>query len=91
MLNFSEMGTQIRIAWRAKYKMLPVILECSSRLQGENFLSITGMYTNFRTVLFINIAYCGGVNTCWNPNFYFVVPNQFCDSWLKIGMACSTL
>ena len=53
------------------------------KASGENFLSITGMHIHFRSVLFINIAYSGGVNTCWNPNFYFVVLNQFCDSWLK--------
>ena len=40
MLNFSEMGTQIRIAWRAKYKILPVILECSSRLHVKTFYQL---------------------------------------------------
>ena len=40
VLNFFEMGTQIRIAWRAKYKMLPVILECSSRLQVKSFYQL---------------------------------------------------
>ena len=39
------------------------------KASGENFLSITGMHTHFHSVLFINIAYSGGVNTCWNPNF----------------------
>ena len=29
VLNFSEMGTQIRIALRAKYEVLPMVLECS--------------------------------------------------------------
>ena len=37
---FSEMGTQIRLAQRAKYKMLPVILECSSRFQRETFYQL---------------------------------------------------
>ena len=91
MLNFSEIGTQIRIAWRAKYNMLPCDPRMFLKASGENFLSTAGMHTHFRSVLFINIAYSGGINTCWNPNFYFVVLNQFCDPWLKIRMACSTL
>ena len=40
MLNFSEMGTQVRIAWSAKYKMLPVIVECSSRLRVKTFYQL---------------------------------------------------
>ena len=84
MLNFSEMGTQIRIAWRAKYKMLPVILECSSMLQVKTFYQL-------QACTYSSVSYSGGVNTCWNPNFYFVVLNQFCDFSLKIRMAYSTL
>ena len=54
------------------------------KASGESFLSITGMHTHFRSILFINIAYSSGVNTCWNPDFYSVVLNHFCDSWSKI-------
>ena len=40
VLNFSEIGTQIRVAWRAKYKMLHVLLECSLRLQVKTFYQL---------------------------------------------------
>ena len=70
MLYFSEMGTHIRIAWRAKYKVLSVILECFARLLGENFLyQLQARTHTFCSVLFINIAYSGGDITCQNPNF----------------------
>ena len=45
MLNVSEVGTQIRTAWRAKYKMLSGVLDCLSRLQVKIFILITGMHT----------------------------------------------
>ena len=90
MLNFSEMGTQIRIAWRAKYKMLPVILECSSRLQVNTFyhlqacthISVLSCLSIFHILVELILV---GIQI-----FYFVVLNQFCDSLLKIRMACST-
>ena len=40
MLIFSEVETQIRIAQRAKYKILPVIHEYSSRLQVKTFYEL---------------------------------------------------
>ena len=45
------------------------------KASGENFLSITGMHTHFRSVLFINIAYSGGVNACWNLFEFEEVPD----------------
>ena len=61
---FSEMGTQIRIASRAKYKMLPVVVECFSRLQVKTFYPLQAYTHTFHSVLFINIAYSGGVIAC---------------------------
>ena len=69
MLNFSEMKTQVRIAWRAKYKMLSVVLECFSRLEVKIFYQLQACTHTFCSVLFISIAYSGGVITCKNPNF----------------------
>ena len=41
------MGTEIRMAYRAKYKMLSVVLECFSKLQVKIFYQYTGMHTHF--------------------------------------------
>ena len=51
MLNFSEVGAQIRTAQRAKYKMLPVVLECFSRLQVKTFYQLQAC-THISVVLF---------------------------------------
>ena len=51
MLNFSEMGTQIRIAWRAKHKVLPVIFECYSKFQVKNF-------NQLQACTHISVLYC---------------------------------
>ena len=82
VLNFSEMGTQIRIAWRAKYKMLSVVLDCFSRLQVKFSINYSHAHS-FCSILFINIAYSGGYYLL-ESKFYFVVLNNFCESRLKI-------
>ena len=63
VLNFSEMGTHIRIAWRANYKILSVVLECISRLQVKILYQLQACTHTFCSVLFVNIAYSGEVIT----------------------------
>ena len=53
------MGTQIRIASRAKYKMLSVVLECFSTLQVKIFCQLQACTHTFHSVLFINMVEWG--------------------------------
>ena len=50
------MGTQIRMAYRAKYKMLSVVLECFSRLQVKIFYQLQACTYTFYSVLFISMV-----------------------------------
>ena len=58
---FFKMGTEIRMAYRAKHKMLSVVLECFSKLQVKIFYQLQVCTHTFCSVLFISMVGWGMV------------------------------
>ena len=70
------MGTEIRMAYRAKYKMLSVVLECFSKLQVKIFYQLQVCTHTLYSVLFINMVGWGMVGQSRSLGILFCTPKM---------------